>query len=93
MTEKNRVVTANLPAELVAGMDEVGERIERSKSWIVREAVTNWLAEERRRYDLTLEALKDVEEGRVIPHEEVMRMVQVRKSERGRRPRCRPTAR
>ena len=67
-----RVVTANLPDDLVARMDEVAARIERSKSWIVRQAVAEWLAEERRRDELTREALKDVDEGRTIPHEEVL---------------------
>jgi predicted transcriptional regulator len=66
-----RVVTAKLPADLVARLDEIARRIDRSKSWIVRQAVGEWLAEEQRRYELTLEALKSVEEGRTIPQEEV----------------------
>jgi predicted transcriptional regulator len=52
-------------------MDEIADRIDRSKSWIVRQAVTEWLAEEQRRYELTLEGLKDIDEGRVISHEDV----------------------
>lgn len=82
MSKDGRVVTANLPADLVSWMDEVAGRIDRSKSWIVREAVAEWLAEEQRRHDLTLEALKDVDEGRTIPHEEVLAMVERRKRER-----------
>ncbi len=84
-----RVVTANLPNELVSRMDEVAQRIDRSKSWIVRQAVAEWLAEERRRHELTLEALKDVDEGRTIPHEEVLAMLEERKRER-RKARSRP---
>lgn len=79
MDEKGRVVTANLPADLVSRMDEIAQRIGRSKSWIVRAAVTDWLAEEQRRYELTLEALKDVDEGRVIPYEDIMREVMSRR--------------
>jgi predicted transcriptional regulator len=52
-------------------MDEIADRIDRSKSWIIRQAVTEWLAEEQRRYELTLEGLKDIDEGRVISHEDV----------------------
>lgn len=66
-----RVVTAKLPADLAARLDEVGERIERSKSWIVRQAVTEWLAEEQRRDELTREAMKSIDEGRGIDHEEI----------------------
>lgn len=69
MADHGRVVTAKLPEDLVNRMDEVAERIERSKSWIVREALSQWLAEEQRRHDLTVEALKDVDEGRVLSRE------------------------
>ena len=82
MAEDGRVVTAKLPDELVSRMDEVADRIDRSKSWIVRQALAEWLAEEDRRYELTLEALKDVDEGRTIPHEEVLAMLDKRKRER-----------
>jgi predicted transcriptional regulator len=82
MADVGRVVTAKLPDELVSQMDEVADRIDRSKSWIVRQAVAEWLAEEQRRYDLTLEALKDVDEGRKIAHEEVLAMLDRRKRER-----------
>jgi predicted transcriptional regulator len=71
MAEDGRVVTAKLPDDLVSQMDEVADRIERSKSWIVREALVQGLAEERRRYELTLEALEDVDEGRVISQQEL----------------------
>ena len=82
MTDDGRVVTAKLPDDLVSQMDEIADRIDRSKSWIVRQAVAEWLAEEQRRHELTLEALKDVDEGRTIPHEEVLAMVEQRKRER-----------
>lgn len=82
MADDGRVVTAKLPDDLVSQMDEVAERIERSKSWIVRQAVSEWLAEEQRRHDLTLEALEDVDEGRVMPHEDLVAMVEERKLER-----------
>lgn len=78
MAEDGRVITAKLPAELAARLDQVAERNDRSKSWIVRQAVSEWLAEEQRRYELTLEALRDVDEGRTIPHEEVVDRVRQR---------------
>jgi predicted transcriptional regulator len=82
MADVGRVVTAKLPDELVSQMDEVSDRIDRSKSWIVRQALSEWLAEEERRYELTLEALEDVDAGRTIPHEEVLAMAEQRKRER-----------
>jgi predicted transcriptional regulator len=71
MADDGRVVTAKLPDDLVTQMDEVADRIERSKSWIVREAVSEWLAEEQRRYEMTLEGLKDVDEGRLISQQDM----------------------
>ena len=72
MTDDGRVITTKLPNDLFARLDEIAGRIERSKSWIVRQAVAEWLAEEQRRHELTLEALKDVDEGRTLTHDEVL---------------------
>jgi predicted transcriptional regulator len=82
MAEEGRVVTAKLPDDLVARMDEIADRIDRSKSWIVRQALTEWLAEEQRRYELTLEALKSVDEGRTYTQEEVERHFAARRKAR-----------
>lgn len=84
MTDNWRVVTAKLPGELVSRMDEVAGRMDRSKSWIVREALTEWLADEERRHKLTLEALKDVDEGRTFTQEEIERRIAARRKERSR---------
>ena len=71
MPDEGRVVTAKLPEELVSQMDAVAARIDRSKSWIVREAVSEWLAEEQRRYELTLEAMRSMDDGRSFSQEEI----------------------
>ncbi len=84
MTDDGRVVTAKLPDELVSRMDEVAGRIDRSKSWIVREAVAEWLAEEQRRYELTLEALRSVNEGRTFTQEEIEKHFAARRKARSR---------
>ena len=84
MADDGRVVTAKLPDELVSRMDEIAGRIERSKSWIVRQAVSEWLAEEQRRYELTLEALRDVDEGRTLTQEEVERHFAAKRKARTR---------
>ena len=85
MAEDGRVVTAKLPDDLVSQMDEVADRIDRSKSWIVRQAVAEWLAEEQRRYELTLEALKSVDEGRTFTQEEIEKHYADRRKARARR--------
>jgi len=84
MADDGRVVTAKLPDDLVARMDEIADRIDRSKSWIVRQALIEWLAEEQRRYELTLEAMKSVDEGRTLSQEEVEKHFAQRRKARAR---------
>jgi predicted transcriptional regulator len=84
MSKDGRVVTANLPDDLVSRMDEIAARIDRTKSWIVRDAVSEWLAEEQRRYELTLEALKSVDEGRTFSQEEIEKHFAARRKARSR---------
>jgi len=84
MAEEGRVVTAKLPEDLVSEMDEVAGRIDRSKSWIVRQAVAEWLAEERRRHELTLEAMKSVDEGISFSQDEIERHFAARRKARSR---------
>lgn len=84
MSDEGRVVTAKLPDDLVSRMDEIAERMDRSKSWIVRQAVTEWLAEEQRRYELTMEAIKSVDEGRTFTQEEIEKHFAARRKARSR---------
>ena len=84
MSSEGRVVTVNLPEELLSRMDEVAKRLDRTKSWIVRQAVSEWLGEEERRYRLTLEALSDVDEGRMVTQQEIENFVSAKKTKRAR---------
>lgn len=68
---KTRSVTAHVPVELAERIDEIATRLERSKNWIVKQALSDWLAQEDERNRLTLEALADVDAGRVIDHQSV----------------------
>lgn len=70
-TTKTRSVTAHVPVELAERVDEIAERLERSKNWIVKQALSSWLDQEEERSRLTREALADVDAGRVIDHQAV----------------------
>ncbi|MFZ2290587.1 MAG: ribbon-helix-helix domain-containing protein [Halopseudomonas yangmingensis] len=71
VTGKTRSVTAHVPVELAERVDEIAERLERSKNWIVKQALSAWLDQEEERSRLTREALADVDAGRVIDHQAV----------------------
>jgi predicted transcriptional regulator len=65
---ETRVVTSHLPADLAEKLDGLAERLDRSKGWIVKEAIASYVALEEERRRLTLEALADVKAGRTHEH-------------------------
>lgn len=71
MAVETRVVTAHLPADLAARLDELAARLERPKGWVVKEAVAGYLALEEARHQATLEALADVDAGRTVAHDDI----------------------
>lgn len=66
-----RVLTAHVPADLADKVDALAIRIERSRGWIVKQALAAWIDQEEERHKLTLEALADVDAGRLIDHQSV----------------------
>lgn len=70
-TTKTRSVTAHVPVELAERVDEIADRLDRSKNWIVKQALAAWLDQEEERERLTREALTDVDVGHVIDHQAV----------------------
>ena len=66
-----RVVTAHLPTDLAEKLDDLAERLDRPKGWIVKEAVASYVALEEKRRRLTLEALADVDAKRTVDHAEI----------------------
>ncbi|VVM35521.1 CopG family ribbon-helix-helix protein [Pseudomonas fluorescens] len=70
-TVKTRSVTAHVPVDLAERVDQLAERLDRSRNWIVKQALLAWLDQEEERSRLTREALADVDAGRVIEHQAV----------------------
>ena len=68
---ETRVLTAHVPADLAIKVDEVANRIERSRGWIIKQALAAWVDQENMRHKLTLEALEDVDAGRAVCHADV----------------------
>jgi predicted transcriptional regulator len=58
---ETRVLTAHIPLPLAEKVDEIALRLDRSKAWVIKQALSAWLAQEEDRYKLTLEALVDVD--------------------------------
>jgi predicted transcriptional regulator len=68
---RTKVLTAHVPQELADRVEESAARLERSRAWIVKQALSDWLAQEEERHRLTLEALAEIDAGDVIDHQAV----------------------
>jgi len=68
---ETKVLTAHVPLTLAKKIDKLAERLERSRGWIVKQALSAWIDQEEERHRLTLEGLADVDAGRVIDHQAV----------------------
>jgi predicted transcriptional regulator len=69
------VTSVRIPDELLTQLDQAAEKLRRSKSWIINDAVKEYLAREQRKSHMleeTREALADIKAGRVVEGAEVI---------------------
>jgi predicted transcriptional regulator len=66
-----KVLTAHVPRPLADKVDELAARLERSRGWVVKQALAAWVEQEEERRRLTLEALADVDAGHLINHQAI----------------------
>lgn len=71
MTQATRVLTAHVPIALAEKVEQMAERLDRSRGWVVKQALSAWVSLEEERDRLTREALADIDAGRVIDHQAV----------------------
>ncbi len=63
-----RVLTTHVPVPLAVRVDHIAGRLERSRGWVVKQALSAWVDQEEERHRLTLEGLADVDASRTIDH-------------------------
>lgn len=68
---KTKVFTAHVPIPLAVKVDQMAERLDRSRGWVMKQALSAWIDQEEERNRLTREALADVDAGSVIDHQAV----------------------
>ena len=68
---ETKVITAHIPLPLANKVDQMAARQDRSRGWVVKQALTAWMEQEEERNRLTLEALIDVDTGHVIDQQAV----------------------
>jgi len=68
---ETKVLTAHVPLQLAEKVDQMATRLDRSRGWIMKQALSAWIEQEEERSRLTREALADVDTGRVIDQQAV----------------------
>ncbi len=66
-----KVLTAHVPLSLAEKIDQIAARQERSRGWVIKQALSAWIEQEEEHSRLTREALADVDAGHVIDHHSV----------------------
>lgn len=67
-----QTISAQVSVELAAAVENLAIELDRSKSWIIKEALTSMLAEREKRHQNILAGLADVDAGRVVSHSEMV---------------------
>ncbi|MDP2839120.1 MAG: ribbon-helix-helix protein, CopG family, partial [Syntrophales bacterium] len=62
---------AHIPLPLAEKVYQLAARQKRSRTWIIKQALSTWIDHEEERQRLTIEAMADVDAGRVIANQAV----------------------
>lgn len=68
ITADTKVITTHLPLPLADKLDAMAAQLERSRGWIMKQALSAWMQQEEELSRLTREAMADVDAGRVVDH-------------------------
>jgi predicted transcriptional regulator len=79
---KTIVVTTRLDEPTIEALDALAERLDRSRAWIVAKAVAGYVQEKTEFLDFIKEGEDDLDAGRTISHEELVREIVERRAKR-----------
>lgn len=72
MATSTKVVTAHIPLDLADKVEAAALRLDRSRGWIMKQALAAWVDQEEARHRMTLEALDDVDAGRAVDQQAIL---------------------
>lgn len=70
-----RTISFRIPADKVAELDAIAKAMHRDRSYLLNEAVENYLSEQKRFAAMVNEGIRAAERGEFVDHEEVERLV------------------
>jgi predicted transcriptional regulator len=65
--------SVRIPQETKSMLDALSKSTQRSKNFLAREAITRFVQSEAEIVEGILQGLADVDEGRTVPHEDVVK--------------------
>jgi predicted transcriptional regulator len=65
-------ITVRVSDKMIQELDELARALDRSRSWVVTDALARYLAEERQWMAQIRKGIEELDRGEGIPHEEVM---------------------
>jgi predicted transcriptional regulator len=68
---ETKTITAQVSSSLLEQIDKVAAQSERSRDWVINEALEIWLSLEEENDRLIREGLADIDAGRFVEHDEV----------------------
>ncbi len=71
-SQAKQTISAQIPVELASAIEDLAKELDRSKSWIIKEALTAMLAERERQHQRVLAGLNDVDANRVVSHSDMV---------------------
>ena len=69
-----RTISFRIAPEKVAQLDEIAKAMDRDRSYLLNEAVENYLSEQQRFAAMVEEGRENIKRGQAFSHEEVERM-------------------
>lgn len=70
-TPETRVMTAHVPLPLAEQVDQLAAKLDRSRGWVLKQALAAYVEREAERHRQTLEALAEVDAAQGVSHQEV----------------------
>ncbi|MBV8686304.1 MAG: ribbon-helix-helix protein, CopG family [Alphaproteobacteria bacterium] len=79
---KQHVITARIDDETVEALDRLARELDRSRAWIVANAVERYVSDELEFIDFVQEGEDDLENGRWITHQQLVEEIRERRAGR-----------
>lgn len=68
---ETRVMTAHVPRTLAEQVEQLASKLERSRGWVLKQALVAYVEREAERHRLTVEAMADVDTQNGLTHQDV----------------------